>query len=1333
MKEKKVETIKIEEKETNMINGMQNNVNERLFIEPKQYKGVTLVALVVTIVVLLILAGVSIAMLSGDNGIIKQAQNASEEWKIAQDQEQLELAKQAEIAKGGGYIDVDDYFQRLEDEGIVNDKDADIVDNGDGTYDVTTGNGNTFEVAPVPDKENAEDIEIDYIGQGEIVGPRISKINVTEKTKTSISIEVITRNAEEGQYTYSYKKATDSSYTQAQTTANNTYTFTNLEENTKYDIKVKLETSEGSIEKTITVQTEAEKPPEEETPVGTITFGTATWSGGQASVQISTTSGYEIEYQIDSTIGSWTEIANNGTIPNLEHNTTIYARLVNGSKRGEIQNTKIQDTTNPTVTVTKGEVTTNEIAVTVQATDNESGMIASPTYTYFIKKTTEQNYTQKASNQTNSYTFTELDQETSYDIKVEVQGDNAGNKGEGTLLNTTTEKITSGTEQGAITFGTPTWSEGQANIQVSTNTSYKIEYQLNTTTGNWTEIANNGTIQNISHNTTIYARLTDGNNHGNHASTTIKDTVNPTVTIQSLTAEDTTIQVTAKGTDNETGINEYIYSIKESTQEDSSYVEKTRNTTGTATIEGMKAGKTYTVKVEITDKAGLTGSATKEIEIKKPAITNEEISNNPEKYYGKEVTNYNDTPNNASVGWQIFHADEENIYLIAKDYVHKDYIPDGAKGSAIYDNERTSYELSMNNVMKDYSGSSDITDEKIKELNNDYFNIKKYTSTNDNMKKVAYMLDTNVWSVFKGEQAEYAIGGPTIELLFESHNKRHITGYVAEATSEEGYQIKEEQSDSWSYYIYDMLNTTDRLYVISSESKVSYYWVASPTSYPDGAMRVSYDGSVNDAYTKSGDFGGFRPVVCLKSGVALEEQEDGTYHIIETVRSGKITFGEPTWEGENASVTVSTDTTFQIEYQINAVEEGSWTSIENNGTIKGLKSRDTVYARLTDGKNHGEYASLTLVQPGIPGKEYDTDTDIEIGGYPVTIPGGATISKIPGEYESVEDGVVIYITNGEEITNWNADTNSNGIPDVQENYDQFVWIPVDKETAIIEEGKEITGSTNTEKYESLKTYVSSIESPANGPSKYPMAVKITNEDGSITYKGILYNFSGTKELTITPKNYTSKSSYMEPVAFGEYDNGSSDEAYGITEESLQDEYKIMIERVEEKGGFWVGRYETSNMNSSSTVNIVREADDGMLGTTWYEAYEEEKSYKNSEENLVLKNSKITSSMIWGSQWDQIMIWMKDVKNGTNYYITNSVNMGNYNTEEGVMASGIYKVKNVFDLAGNICERTLEGYYNSDRVIRGGEVYTSSRKASLREYAPASGGSSAGLGSRITLY
>lgn len=45
----------------------------------KNNKGITLIVLVITIIVLLILAGVSIAMLSGDNGILTQAKLAKEE------------------------------------------------------------------------------------------------------------------------------------------------------------------------------------------------------------------------------------------------------------------------------------------------------------------------------------------------------------------------------------------------------------------------------------------------------------------------------------------------------------------------------------------------------------------------------------------------------------------------------------------------------------------------------------------------------------------------------------------------------------------------------------------------------------------------------------------------------------------------------------------------------------------------------------------------------------------------------------------------------------------------------------------------------------------------------------------------------------------------------------------------------------------------------------------------------------------------------------------------------------------------------------------------------
>lgn len=58
----------------------------------KQNKGITLVALVITIIVLLILAGVSISLVVGDNGVLTQAKGSSDATKIGQMQEALQLA-----------------------------------------------------------------------------------------------------------------------------------------------------------------------------------------------------------------------------------------------------------------------------------------------------------------------------------------------------------------------------------------------------------------------------------------------------------------------------------------------------------------------------------------------------------------------------------------------------------------------------------------------------------------------------------------------------------------------------------------------------------------------------------------------------------------------------------------------------------------------------------------------------------------------------------------------------------------------------------------------------------------------------------------------------------------------------------------------------------------------------------------------------------------------------------------------------------------------------------------------------------------------------------------
>ena len=54
-------------------------------------KGITLVALVVTIIVLIILAGISINLLLGDNGLITRAQEAKKQQKIAEVKEKLSL------------------------------------------------------------------------------------------------------------------------------------------------------------------------------------------------------------------------------------------------------------------------------------------------------------------------------------------------------------------------------------------------------------------------------------------------------------------------------------------------------------------------------------------------------------------------------------------------------------------------------------------------------------------------------------------------------------------------------------------------------------------------------------------------------------------------------------------------------------------------------------------------------------------------------------------------------------------------------------------------------------------------------------------------------------------------------------------------------------------------------------------------------------------------------------------------------------------------------------------------------------------------------------------
>ena len=84
----------------------------------KNIKGITIISLVITIIVLLILAGISLLMLSGDNGIINRTQEAKKQMEDNQDFEILNL-KVMESTSDKGKTNIDTLVPKLQDMGCT--------------------------------------------------------------------------------------------------------------------------------------------------------------------------------------------------------------------------------------------------------------------------------------------------------------------------------------------------------------------------------------------------------------------------------------------------------------------------------------------------------------------------------------------------------------------------------------------------------------------------------------------------------------------------------------------------------------------------------------------------------------------------------------------------------------------------------------------------------------------------------------------------------------------------------------------------------------------------------------------------------------------------------------------------------------------------------------------------------------------------------------------------------------------------------------------------------------------------------------------------------------
>ena len=125
----------------------------------KRNQGITLIALVITIIVLLILAAISITMLTGDNSILKRAAEAKERTEIAQEKELANLTfttVEMELAQGKKVDDavfqtmVDNNFNKGNAEGIVNENSYIISVKKTGNVYNMDADGNISELDKVP-------------------------------------------------------------------------------------------------------------------------------------------------------------------------------------------------------------------------------------------------------------------------------------------------------------------------------------------------------------------------------------------------------------------------------------------------------------------------------------------------------------------------------------------------------------------------------------------------------------------------------------------------------------------------------------------------------------------------------------------------------------------------------------------------------------------------------------------------------------------------------------------------------------------------------------------------------------------------------------------------------------------------------------------------------------------------------------------------------------------------------------------------------------------------------------------------------------------------------
>jgi len=232
-----------------------------------------------------------------------------------------------------------------------------------------------------------------------------------------------------------------------------------------------------------------------------------------------------------------------------------------------------------------------------------------------------------------------------------------------------------------------------------------------------------------------------------------------------------------------------------------------------------------------------------------------------------------------------------------------------------------------------------------------------------------------------------------------------------------------------------------------------------------------------------------------------------------------------------------------------------------------------------------------------------------------------------------------------------------------------------------------------------------------------------------TRKSKLYSITQTGRSTYNNSNY-------EPgVLPNNYDNEQYFSRYnlpGMTKKKLlyeiETELDETIKSIEKYGGFYIGRYETGKVTNYNSYYYVEPVVQRMQGdksinyVAWYDSYVSLRT--------LVSNENLKSNIIWGCLWDETLQWFRESGAKTDAEIYNSATWGNHLNSEGFTyytnvagstgsktqnsgksiptgSTERNKANNIYDMAGNMYEWTLEGYGSNGRRYRGGNYNNNS--------------------------